>query len=127
MFWGEPGEVEEAPAGGIENGDPQETAIKESFEDAGVRLTALEPVFDGYSMPAVSSERVSLYRAPYTRADRIAPSGGLVHEGEQMVALELALTELAERADAGEINDMKTMILIQTLRLRRPGLFEPID
>lgn len=124
MFWGEPGEVVEAPAGGVDEGDAREAAVREAFEEAGVRLTTIEPVFDGYSMPSVSSERISLYLAPYAQADRIGTGGGVGHEGEQMVVLEVSLVELAERAAAGGINDMKTALLIQTLRLRRPELFE---
>jgi hypothetical protein len=33
------------------------------------------------------------------------------------------LSELARRADLGSITDAKTMLLIQTLRLRQPHLF----
>lgn len=127
LFWGEPGEVDEAPAGGVDGGDPREAAVREAFEEAGVRLTTLEPIFDGYSMPGVSSERISLYLAPYGQADRVGAGGGLNHEGEQMVVLEVPLLELAARAAAGDINDMKTALLIQTLHLRRPRLFEPVD
>lgn len=127
MFWGEHGEVDEAPAGGVENGDPREAAIREAYEEAGVRLTNLEQVFDGYSMPGVSSERVSLYLAPYSQADRVGLGGGLVDEGEQIVVLEVPLADLADRSAAGEINDMKTALLVQALRLRRPGLFQPVD
>lgn len=127
MFWGDPGEVDEAPAGGVENDDPRESAIREAYEEAGVRLTKLEQVFDGYSMPGVSSERVSLFLATYSQADRIGPGGGLADEGEQIVVLEVSLADLAERSAAGEINDMKTALLVQALRLRQPGLFEPVD
>jgi len=37
--------------------------------------------------------------------------------------VELPLAELAARADEGRLDDMKTMLLVQTLRLRRPDLF----
>lgn len=127
MFWGEPAEIDEAPAGGVDGEDPYETAVREALEEAGVRLTKLEPVFDGYSMPSVSSERISLYLAPYNRVDRINSGGGLRNEGEYLVVIEVPLIELAERAAASKINDMKTALLIQTLRLQRNELFEPIS
>ena len=44
-------------------------------------------------------------------------------EGESIAVVELALAELAAMADAGRITDMKTMLLTQTLRLKRPDLF----
>ncbi|GJD93945.1 NUDIX domain-containing protein [Methylobacterium iners] len=127
MFWGEPGEVDEAPAGGVEDGDTRAAAIREAYEEAGVRLTSLEQVFDGYSMPSVSSERIALFLAPYSQGDRIGSGGGLTEEGEQMLVLEVPLADLAERFAMGTINDMKTALLVQALRLRRPGLFEPED
>jgi hypothetical protein len=37
--------------------------------------------------------------------------------------IELLLSELAAMADAGQIMDMKTLALVQTLRLRKPELF----
>jgi hypothetical protein len=35
----------------------------------------------------------------------------------------MALDELARLADSGELDDLKTLFLVQTLRLRQPGLF----
>ena len=37
--------------------------------------------------------------------------------------VELPLTEIAAMSDAGTLTDMKTLLLVQTLRLRRPDLF----
>ncbi len=37
--------------------------------------------------------------------------------------MEVALATLAAEADAGAIADMKTLCLLQTLRLRHPDLF----
>jgi hypothetical protein len=37
----------------------------------------------------------------------------------------MPLGELAAMADAGTLNDMKTLALVQTLRLRKPELFTP--
>jgi hypothetical protein len=39
--------------------------------------------------------------------------------------VKLPLAELAAMADAGQITDMKTLAVVQTLRLRRPDLFVP--
>jgi hypothetical protein len=35
----------------------------------------------------------------------------------------LGLNELARLADTGKLVDIKTLVLVQTLRLRRPELF----
>ena len=49
--------------------------------------------------------------------------GGLASESESITVEEMALARLADMADRGELSDMKTFALVQTLRLRRPELF----
>ncbi len=79
-FWGV-GRVRRSPAGGLDGDAPEATAIREAMEEAGVRLTRLEPVAHAYSMPSVSSERLWLYLAPYGAADRVGPGGWAARGG----------------------------------------------
>jgi hypothetical protein len=44
-------------------------------------------------------------------------------EGELTTVAEVPLADLARQADAGELADLKTLFLVQTLRLRQPALF----
>jgi nudix-type nucleoside diphosphatase (YffH/AdpP family) len=122
-FWGEPADLDEAPAGGLDGGDPEATAIREAMEEAGVRLERLERVAHAYSMPSVSTERLWLYLAPYAEAHKVGPGGGLHGEGEQVLPLEVPLATLAEAARSGRLPDLKTLVLVQALMLRRPELF----
>jgi len=80
-------------------------------------------VVTAWSSPEVSTERASLYLASYTQADRATQGGGLAAEHENVTPVEVSLANLACMADAGQLVDMKTMLLVQTLRLRRPTLF----
>jgi hypothetical protein len=66
---------------------------------------------------------MNLYLAPYAQADRVGPGGGLAAEYEDITVIEMPLAEMAAMVDGGHIVDMKTLILAQTLRLRRPELF----
>lgn len=120
------GEVDllEAIAGLVEEEDPQETGAREAHEEAGLRLRKLERVAQAWSMPGLSTERMSLFLAAYEASDRESAGGGAASEGEHVVVEEIALSELARLCDAGELIDMKAFALIQTLRLRRPDLFE---
>ena len=111
----------EAIAGIIEETDPVETARREAREEAGLELGALESVAHGWTMPGVSTERMHLYLATY--AGRAREGSGGVDEDEDITAVELGLSELARLADAGKLVDVKTLVLLQTLRLRRPELF----
>ncbi|MCJ2017250.1 MULTISPECIES: NUDIX hydrolase [unclassified Methylobacterium] len=122
-FWGEPADLDEAPAGGLDGGEPEATAIREAMEEAGVRLAHLECVTHAYSMPSVSSERLWLYLAPYRQADKVAAGGGLHAEGEQVLPIEIPLAELGEAARSGRLPDLKTLVLVQALMLRNPELF----
>jgi len=111
----------EAIAGIVEEADPAETARREAHEEAGLVLGTLEPVGEGWTMPGISTERMHLYLATY--AGRAREGRGGVDEDEDITAVELGLHELARLADTGKLVDIKTLVLVQTLRLRRPELF----
>ena len=114
----------EAIAGIVEGEEePEKCARREAFEEAGLKLGTLEPVGSAWTMPGVSTERMHLYFAPYGDAHRAGPGGGLPEEHERIIVVEMALGELAAMADSGRLDDMKTLVLVQTLRLRRPDLF----
>jgi nudix-type nucleoside diphosphatase (YffH/AdpP family) len=119
---GGPAMLIEAPAGQIDPGEDGVTAARrEAMEETGVRLGALERVANLYTMPGISTEQMGLFLGTYSGADRIGPGGGV--EGERIEVLELSLSALAAMADDGTLNDMKTFLLVQTLRMRRPELF----
>jgi nudix-type nucleoside diphosphatase (YffH/AdpP family) len=113
----------EAPAGGLDEDDPEDCARREADEEAGLVLRELEPVAALWTMPGVSTERLHLFLAPYRASDRTGEGGGLATEHENIVVVEIALVELAAMADRGELRDLKTFALLQSLRLRRPELF----
>ena len=116
--------VLEAPAGLIDRDeDPADAARREAHEEAGVALGALEPAGTPWSLSGISTERMHLFLGSYRQADRTGAGGGLAQEHENITVVETPLARLAALADAGEIADMKTLVLVQTLRLRRPDLF----
>ena len=124
VIWsGGPPELVEAIAGMIEGEDAQACARREALEEAGVRLAALEPVAQAWASPGVSSERLQLFLAAYSAADRVAQGGGVADEQENITVLELSAAELWARFEAGALQDMKTLALTLALRLRRPELF----
>lgn len=124
VIWaGGPPELTEAPAGMIEDGDPQATARREVLEEAGVRLGELEPVGTAFPSPGVSSERLHLYLAPYVAGDRVAAGGGAAGEQEHITVAEVPLAELWRLVEDRRLQDMKTLTLVLALRVRRPDLF----
>jgi nudix-type nucleoside diphosphatase (YffH/AdpP family) len=117
-------DLQEAVAGVVEDGDPAECGKREAMEETGLELHNLEYVASPWSTPGLSTERMHLYLATYGEADRVGTGGGLDEEHENITVEEVPLAVLAGMADRGEIDDLKTFTLVQTLRLRRPELFE---
>ena len=113
----------EAPAGIIDPGEDGEAcARREAFEEAGLRLGALEPLGRYWSSPGSTTEACELFLAPFAPADRQGPGGG-VDEGEKLELMEIPLVDLGRRLDAGALGDVKLLALVQALKLRRPELF----
>ncbi|MEU4253563.1 NUDIX domain-containing protein [Amycolatopsis sp. NPDC026612] len=107
-------------AAGLLDADDPETAIRrEAAEETGVRIGALEHVFDVYTSPGSVTERLHCYAAPYDPADRGA-GGGIAEEGEDIEVLELPFTKALAMIETGEIADAKTIMLLQWAALHGP-------
>jgi nudix-type nucleoside diphosphatase (YffH/AdpP family) len=114
----------EAPAGMIDAGEsPEAAARREAMEETGVRLSELEPVASCWSSPGVVAELSHLFLACYAKSDRVDVGGGLEAEHEGVRPEEMPLVELGRLQAAGSLSDMKTLLLVQALRLKRPDLF----
>jgi nudix-type nucleoside diphosphatase (YffH/AdpP family) len=113
----------EAVAGLLDEDEPEACARRESMEEAGLRVDRLEPLGHFWSAPGITTERLHLFLAPYTDADRIGEGGGLAHEHEDIEVLEVSFEDLADLVARNAIADMKTMILVQALQLRYPEAF----
>lgn len=119
---GEP-PVWEAIAGSLDGASPEARIIEEAFEEGGLRIEALEPVTNMWSLCPASTERVQLYLARYSSEDRIGEGGGAHDEDENITVHEIGLDTLRDMALGGELTDAKTLILAQALLLRHPGLW----
>jgi len=113
----------EAIAGIVDHGAPDACVHREVMEEAKLTLDSLEHLFTGWTMPGISTERMHFYLGVYSGAARPETKGGVASEGESTTAVEIGLGELARMVDADELPDAKTLVLVQTLRLRRPDLF----
>jgi nudix-type nucleoside diphosphatase (YffH/AdpP family) len=113
----------EAVAGLLDEDEPEACARRETMEEAGIRVRTLEPVVTAWSAPGITTERLHLFLAPYTAADRVGEGGGLADEHEEIEVLEIGIDELMRLLEQGAIADMKTLVLVQALQLRHPELF----
>ena len=116
---GDDGEMIEACAGLLDADDPEGCIRREAMEELGVRLRDVHLLFTAYASPGSLTERSSLFAGDYTPADRIADGGGHEGEGEDIEILEWTLDEALAATRDGRIVDMKTILLLQNLELRR--------
>jgi nudix-type nucleoside diphosphatase (YffH/AdpP family) len=114
---GDKGPLLETCAGLLDGDDPAQCILREGKEELGYRLRDLELVAHAYASPGSLTERVSLYLASYTPADRLGSGGGVSHEGEDIEVVEMPLDEAFAMIASGGIIDMKTILLLQAAKL----------
>ncbi len=114
----------ETCAGLREDGeDPAACTLREAEEELGYRIHDLDLVSESYMSPGSVTERLCLYLAGYSPADRVAGGGGLMAEGEHIEVLEWSCAELAAAVRERRLHDGKTVLLALALMVRRPDLF----
>jgi nudix-type nucleoside diphosphatase (YffH/AdpP family) len=108
----------EACAGIIDPGEtPEEAARREAEEETGLRVTALRGIGSVVPSAGTLTERMHLFIAEVSSADRVAAGGGSPHEGEDIEVVDVPLRELFAMASRGGIEDAKTLILVQHLMI----------
>ena len=115
-----PGWILEIVAGMLEESeDPQEAMRREIREETGYRVAALESVSSFYLTPGGSSERIHLFYAAVSSADRLDQGGGMAEENEDIEIVTMPVAEAFAAVDRGDIIDAKTLIALMWLRGRR--------
>jgi nudix-type nucleoside diphosphatase (YffH/AdpP family) len=110
----------ETAAGLLDDDDPEAAIRREALEELGVRVGALEHVFDVYMSPGSVTERLHCFAAPYQDEQRIAGGGGVAAEGEDIDVLEIPFDEAMTMVADGRIADAKTIMLLQWAALGGP-------
>ena len=119
------GMLVEAPAGLLDEDDPETAVRRETAEEVGVDIAELRHLFDVFMSPGSVTERLHFYAAPYDAASRSGAGGGLADDGEDIEVLELPFDEALAMTADGRISDAKTMMLLQWAALHGP--FRPPD
>lgn len=112
----------EIVGGVIDEGEsPADVARRESLEEAGREILALEPICDYLSSPGGCSERVSLFCG---RVDTAGAGGifGLVDEHEDIRARVLSFADALAEFARQSVSVASLMIAMQWLALNRERL-----
>ncbi len=117
---GDGGSILEVPAGTVAHNDvPVEIARSELLQEVGYDVAELRLMLTFYASPGTSTERVFLYLAEVTDADKVSDGGGLDSEHEYIEVVDMPIDEALEMLDRGEITDGKTIIALQWFREQR--------
>jgi len=107
----------EAAAGLLDNAAPEDRIRAEVEEELGLTLGPTRPVLSCYMSPGSVTERLYFFVAEYDPTMRLSGGGGNETEGEDIEVLELTIDHALAMIASGEIQDGKTIILLQYIAL----------
>jgi GDP-mannose pyrophosphatase NudK len=105
----------EACAGLLDQDQPEEAIRRETEEETGFRLNQVEKVFEAYMSPGSVTEKLYFFIAEYDKNTQRLQGGGV--EEEEIEVLEIPFKQAIDMVRSGEIQDGKTIMLIQYLQL----------
>ena len=110
---GHSGMLIEAAAGLLDQARPEDRIRAEAEEETGYRVSHVRKVFEAFMSPGSVTERLYFFVAEYGSGSRATLGGGNHEEGEDIEVLELPFDEVINAIGTGEIQDGKTIMLLQ--------------
>lgn len=115
----------EACAGKLNEGEnPDECIIRELEEETGYVVPSVQKISEAYIAPGAITEKIHFYLTPYTEEMKKYDGGGLAEEGEDIEVMEVSFATAYKMVESNEIMDVKTIVLIQYLKLNEAMLCE---
>ena len=111
----------EACAGLLDGDDPEVCIRREVEEETGFRIRSPRKIFEAYMSPGSVTEKLYFFAAEYESGDRMTVGGGDAQEGEDIEVLELPLQQALAMVASGQIEDGKTIMLLQHAALTGLG------
>jgi|ERR1700722_4591133 len=108
----------EACAGLLENQQAEVAIRRETEEETGYHLGPVTKLFEAYMSPGSVTEKLHFFIAEYDALSKTAEGGGNADHGEEIEVLELDLEDTLKMIETGEIQDGKTIMLLQYAKLK---------
>ncbi|MCP5469445.1 MAG: NUDIX hydrolase [Chlamydiales bacterium] len=106
-------ELWELPAGTLEEGEePLECAKRELEEETGYRAEKIEPLFEAYSTPGFSNERLFFFKAT-----DLKHVGQNLDDGEKITVERIPFIKALAMVKSGAIHDLKTVAALLRMGL----------
>jgi len=110
---GHNGMLIEAAAGLLDDANPEERIRAEAEEETGYRVSDARQIFDAFMSPGSVTERLHFFVATYTSDSKASDGGGKATEGEDIEVLEMPIDHALAAIASGQIQDGKTIMLLQ--------------
>jgi GDP-mannose pyrophosphatase NudK len=114
----EDGLLIEACAGLLDKDNPEDCIKRETEEETGYKINSVQKIMEVYMSPGSVTEMLYFFIAEYAHDMKVTDGGGIAHEQEEIEVLELPFEQALQMIDTGQIQDAKTIILLQYLRLK---------
>ena len=118
----EDGMMIEVCAGLLDGDNPEDCIRKETEEETGYKINNVERVFETYMSPGSVTEILYLFIGAYEDKMKVGEGGGADNETENIEVLELPFKKAIRMIESKEINDAKTIMLLQWAQIN--NLFE---
>lgn len=115
----EDGFMIEVCAGLLDNDSPEACIKKEAEEETGYQIDNVIKVMEAYSTPGSVTEKVYYFVAEYSEDMKVGKGGGLASENEDIEVLEIKFSKAIEMVNTSEIQDAKTIILLQYAQIHK--------
>lgn len=113
----ESGYLIEACAGMLEDDTPEAAVKKEVKEETGYEVNKVQKVFEAYTSPGAFTEKIHFFVAEYTAENKTSEGGGVSEEGEEIEVLEMPFDQAYALIASGEVQDAKTILLLQYAKI----------
>jgi len=110
---GHSGMLVEAAAGLLDEASPEQRVKAETEEETGYRVSQVQKIFEAFMSPGSVTEKLYFFVAEYDGGLKAALGGGQRSEGEDIEVLELSIDDAMAAIGTGEIQDGKTILLLQ--------------
>jgi GDP-mannose pyrophosphatase NudK len=108
----------EACAGLLDKENAEDCIKRETEEETGYKISDVRRIFELYMSPGSVTEILYFFIAEYSKDMKVNEGGGAAHEQENIEVLELPYEKALRMVESGEIQDAKTVILLQYLQLK---------
>ena len=108
----------EACAGLLDKENAEDCIKRETEEETGYKISDVRKLFELYMSPGSVTEILYFFIAEYSKDMKVNEGGGAEHEQENIEVLEMPYEKALKMVESGEIQDAKTIILLQYLQLK---------